>query len=295
MPSCFFEVSVRTRQKHQSAHCAPLVQIFWPLTSQWSPLILALRLQGREVRAGARFGEALAPADLAARDRRDVLALLRLGSVLQQGRAEHHHAHAADRIPGAGAAHLLGESLGLLAAQAAAAVGLRPSRHAPSFVGHRRLPGAEVGVVLLTVGIERQGLATQARGEMGRQPVARFAAEGFEIGAAAVAIGSAPRTQVRAVRTGSGRPSTRLATTLRLTSEVPPSIELPLERSQPREAVDLRRREPLALPAKAARAHGLDHQLRALLRQRGGGVFDDRGGGRGAVARAALGGDARRG
>ena len=34
MPSCFFEVSVRTRQKHQSAHCAPLVQIFWPLIFQ---------------------------------------------------------------------------------------------------------------------------------------------------------------------------------------------------------------------------------------------------------------------
>jgi len=37
MPSCFFDVSVRTRQKHQSAYCAPLVQIFWPLIFQWSP------------------------------------------------------------------------------------------------------------------------------------------------------------------------------------------------------------------------------------------------------------------
>ena len=38
MPSCFLVVSVRTRQKHQSAYCAPLVQIFWPLIFQWSPL-----------------------------------------------------------------------------------------------------------------------------------------------------------------------------------------------------------------------------------------------------------------
>jgi len=38
MPSCFFEVSVRTRQKHQSAYWAPEVQIFWPLTRKWSPL-----------------------------------------------------------------------------------------------------------------------------------------------------------------------------------------------------------------------------------------------------------------
>ena len=34
IPSCFFEVSVRTRQKHQSAYCAPLVQIFCPLISK---------------------------------------------------------------------------------------------------------------------------------------------------------------------------------------------------------------------------------------------------------------------
>ena len=38
MPSCFFDVSVRTRQKHQSAKFAPEVQIFEPLISQWSPL-----------------------------------------------------------------------------------------------------------------------------------------------------------------------------------------------------------------------------------------------------------------
>jgi hypothetical protein len=37
MPSCFLLVSVRTRQKHQSAYCAPLVQILLPLISQWSP------------------------------------------------------------------------------------------------------------------------------------------------------------------------------------------------------------------------------------------------------------------
>ncbi len=38
MPSCFFVLSVRTRQKHMSAYCAPLVQTFWPLTRKWSPL-----------------------------------------------------------------------------------------------------------------------------------------------------------------------------------------------------------------------------------------------------------------
>src|SRR5580693_3188447 len=38
IPSCFLVLSVRTRQKHQSANCAPDVQIFWPLTRKWSPL-----------------------------------------------------------------------------------------------------------------------------------------------------------------------------------------------------------------------------------------------------------------
>ncbi len=43
MPSCLRAFgSVRTRQKHMSAYCAPEVQIFWPLISQWSPLSSAL-------------------------------------------------------------------------------------------------------------------------------------------------------------------------------------------------------------------------------------------------------------
>ena len=43
MPSCFLAFgSERTRQKHQSANWAPEVQIFWPLTSQWSPLSSSL-------------------------------------------------------------------------------------------------------------------------------------------------------------------------------------------------------------------------------------------------------------
>ena len=39
MPSCFLAAgSVRTRQKIQSAYCASVVQIFWPLTTYVSPL-----------------------------------------------------------------------------------------------------------------------------------------------------------------------------------------------------------------------------------------------------------------
>ena len=75
-----------------------------------------------------------------------------------------------------------------------------------------------------------------------------------------------------------------MATTLRLTSDVPPSIELPFERSQPRVAAISAGVKAVAFPAQALAAHGLDHQLGALLGQGGGGVFDDRGGGPDALA-----------
>src|SRR5690606_9403011 len=42
MPSCLRVGSVRTRQKHQPAYWAPLVQLFWPLTRKWSPRSSAL-------------------------------------------------------------------------------------------------------------------------------------------------------------------------------------------------------------------------------------------------------------
>ena len=43
MPSCALAVgSVRTRQNIQSAYCASVVQIFWPLTTYLSPCFSAL-------------------------------------------------------------------------------------------------------------------------------------------------------------------------------------------------------------------------------------------------------------
>src|ERR1700722_14965061 len=56
MPSCFLAwKSVRTRQPHQSEYCAPLVQIFEPLISQWSPLSshLVIRLARSEPAPGS--------------------------------------------------------------------------------------------------------------------------------------------------------------------------------------------------------------------------------------------------
>ena len=88
-------------------------------------------LERGEVRAGARLRVALAPADLAAGDLREVLALLLLVPEAQQRRADHGETEADQRLGEAEPRQLLGEHLGLLGGEAAAAVLLRPAR-APS-------------------------------------------------------------------------------------------------------------------------------------------------------------------
>ena len=229
MPSCFFEVSVRTRQKHQSAHCAPLVQIFWPLTSPVIAGVLALGRQRGEVGAGARFRIALAPADLTAADRRDVALLLIFRAVFQQGRAEHAGAHAGHRVRRADLGQFLGQNARVGRIEPAAAVLFRPRRSAPALLGEPLAPELQVGILRLAahhrVG-HGVGLAVQAGRQVRLDPLAGFLAEARHV-AAEIS---------HQCFTGSGRPSTRLATTLTLTSDVPPSIELPFERSQPRVA-----------------------------------------------------------
>ena len=132
--------SVRTRQKHQSANCAPEVQIFWPLTRQWSPLSSARVCSDGEVGAGARLGEALAPAQLALHDRRDVALLLLLVAVFEQGRAEHADAHAADRVGRADRAPSPASTPRFGRREAAAAVFGRPGRRAPALLAHPLAP-----------------------------------------------------------------------------------------------------------------------------------------------------------
>src|SRR5258708_9502269 len=102
--------------------------------------VLALGLQRGQVRAGAGLGKALAPADLAAGDGRDMALFLRLAAVFQQGRPEHHHAHAADGVPGPGRIHLLLQDARLGSVEATAAIGLWPGANAPAGLAHRRPP-----------------------------------------------------------------------------------------------------------------------------------------------------------
>ena len=61
-PWCDFDSgSVRHTTKHQSARCASVVHTFWPVITHSSPSSTARRLDVREVGAGVRLGEALAP------------------------------------------------------------------------------------------------------------------------------------------------------------------------------------------------------------------------------------------
>ena len=104
--------------------------------------VVGARGERGEVRTGVRLGVPLAPADLAARDLRQVLALLRLVAELQQRRAEHPDAEAVERRAAAERTLFLCEHLALLGREATTAVFARPGRHGPAAFGHAFEPGA---------------------------------------------------------------------------------------------------------------------------------------------------------
>src|SRR5690606_36471660 len=151
-------------------------------------LVLGPGAQAGEVGAGIGRAIALAPADLAARDRRQVMALLRLGAIFEQGRAEHRDAEAVERLARADPRHLLAQDLRLLGRKAAAAIFLRPVRHRPAARRHRFQPGPlrldlehRIAPAPAQVALVADGLA-HFRRAVRFQPGARFAAEAFEIG-----------------------------------------------------------------------------------------------------------------
>ena len=141
MPSCFAaSKSVRTRMNIQSALSAYEVQTFWPFSTKSSPSRIGLGLEAREVGARARLGVALAPADLAADDRRQVLLPELLAALLQEERPDHRETEADERRTEVELRHLLREDLGLLLREPAAAVLPRPRRRRPAALGHDREP-----------------------------------------------------------------------------------------------------------------------------------------------------------
>ena len=183
MPSCLpAAASVRTRQNIQSATSACEVHIF--RRRRRSCRRRATRASaGREVRAGFGLAVALAPADFAANDLRQVLAALLLGAELEQHGAEHPQAEALERLAAAERAQLLVEDGRFVGRQAAAAVLARPRRRRPAALGHARKPEPRVVVrehrlppaphPLLLAGKRRAHRGRAAR----REPRARLLSE----------------------------------------------------------------------------------------------------------------------
>ena len=131
MPLCFgASGSVRASVKMWSARWPADVQIFWPLSTHWSPSSVGPQRQAAEVGPGVGLGVALAPAVLAGQDARQVVPLLLLGAPHEQRVAEHldaeHVVGPAGRHAGLG--ELLGDDHLLERRQPAAAVLDRPAR-----------------------------------------------------------------------------------------------------------------------------------------------------------------------
>jgi len=94
-----FRIGADERAAPVGEGCAPDVQILLPFDQPVRPLILAAHLQRREIGAGVGFGIAHAPANRAARDAWEMLALLLFGAGVEDGRPDHRYGpcrHAAD-------------------------------------------------------------------------------------------------------------------------------------------------------------------------------------------------------
>ena len=132
---------------HQAEDPVGLVGVARPdllaVDEEMVAVVFGARRQRRQVGAGVGLRVALAPADLAARDLRQVFALLRFAAVAAAapGRASRCRTHCSgERQPSA--AHLAAQDSCFLARETAAAVFLRPVRHGPAARRHAFEPKA---------------------------------------------------------------------------------------------------------------------------------------------------------
>ena len=105
-------------------------------------LVVGARLERRQIGAGAWLGIALAPANLAAHDLRNVLLLLFLVAVLEQCRSEHRDAEGRERQTALELRHLFAQHARFILVESAAAVGLRPFGNCPAARRHLLEPHA---------------------------------------------------------------------------------------------------------------------------------------------------------
>ena len=172
---------------HQTEYPVGVVRIRGPDLLAVDDEIVAVAfgagLQRGEVRSGIRLGIALAPADQAGRDLRQMFFLLNFRAVFQQRGPQHGNAERGQRLPRADAGHFLAHDLGLLGIEAATAIFLRPMRHRPALVAHPLEPDAlrlrgEFGVATAPERVLVRGHRTpHLRRAIGFEPNAGFAAE----------------------------------------------------------------------------------------------------------------------
>ena len=185
MPPCL----VRLVGSHQAEDTVRLVGVAGPdllaIDDEVVAGILRGGLQAGEVGACTGFRIALAPADFAPHDLGQVLLLLRLRAVLQQGRAQHGDAEGVEGAAAPELSHFLAQHLGLRRAEAAAAVGGRPVRRGPAARGHAVQPLAlRLAELRLSPAPDHVGVAAHRRAHLrravGLQPGVRLRAEGLE-------------------------------------------------------------------------------------------------------------------
>src|SRR5580658_6497336 len=111
-------------------------------------LVFAARAQACEIGAGAWFGIALAPADFAAHDFGQMLALLLLIAVFEHDGTQHRNAERGQRVARLDAAEFLVEDARFLRREPAAAILFRPCRRSPAACGHTVEPELRIGIFI---------------------------------------------------------------------------------------------------------------------------------------------------
>src|SRR6185437_6810059 len=136
---------------HQAEDPIRLVGVGGPDLVAVDQEMLALRhrarLQAGEVGARLGLAIALAPADLAARDPRQMRALLLLAAGFEQHRAQHPDAEALQRRPAIEPPHLFLEDARFAGNETAAAILLGPARHGPAARRHALQPELRLRVL----------------------------------------------------------------------------------------------------------------------------------------------------
>ncbi len=186
---------------HQSAYCAKLVQIFWPVTTIASFSTSPRARSAARSEPGARLGEALTPDVLAGQDLAQEGLALPILSLRDQDRAGQADADAqADEVGRPGARVLLAPDHLLENPELASTVGPRPGEARPASFEEPPLPPArEAHAFRRGVGSAVAGRPPSG-GQVLLEPAPHLQSEARVLGALAKVHGGAARASAPASR-----------------------------------------------------------------------------------------------